>query len=88
MVDPFRVAFMTASTIKLHGFKLGHLVLKNNNIAIDTITKKGCLKSQSPIVVPADVGMPVIVWYNPAGVDSTGRVFFFLYFFKKFNLGE
>jgi murein L,D-transpeptidase YcbB/YkuD len=29
--------------------ELGHLVLINNNIAIDTLTEKGCLKNQSPI---------------------------------------
>jgi murein L,D-transpeptidase YcbB/YkuD len=68
--------------------ELGHLVLKNNNIAIDTITEKGCLKNQSPITVPADVKMPVIVWYNPAGVDSTGRVLFFEDVYKKFNWGN
>ncbi|HEY9342512.1 MAG TPA: L,D-transpeptidase family protein, partial [Hanamia sp.] len=65
--------------------ELGHLVLKNNNIAIDTITEKGCLKSQSPIVVSADVKMPVIVWYNPVGMDSTGHVAFFEDVYKKFN---
>lgn len=65
--------------------ELGHLVLKNNNIAIDTLTEKGCLKSQSPVVVPADVKMPVIVWYNPSGVDSTGGTLFFEDVYKKFN---
>lgn len=68
--------------------ELGHLVLKNKKVAIDTITEKGCLKDQSPIVVPADVKMPVIVWYNPAGVDSTGRVLFFEDVYKKFNWGK
>ena len=46
---------------------LGHLVLKNNQIAIDTLEQKGCLRNQAPIIVPADVPMPVLVWYNPAG---------------------
>lgn len=68
--------------------ELGHLVLKNNNIAIDTLTEKGCLKNQSPIIVCADVKMPVIVWYNPAGVDSTGHVLFFEDVYKKFNWGK
>ena len=65
--------------------ELGHLVLKNNNIAIDTISEKGCLKNQSPIIVPADVKMPVIVWYNPAGIDSAGHILFFEDVYKKFN---
>jgi L,D-transpeptidase YcbB len=68
--------------------ELGHLVLKNNQVAIDTLTEKGCLKNQSPITVPADVKMPVIVWYNPAGVDSSGRVLFFEDVYKKFNWGN
>lgn len=65
--------------------ELGHLLLKNNQIAIDTISEKGCLKNQSPIIVPAEVKMPVIVWYNPAGVDSSGHVLFFEDVYKKFN---
>lgn len=68
--------------------ELGHLVLQNNPIAIDTITEKGCLKSQSPVVIPADVKMPVIAWYNPAGVDSTGSILFFEDVYKKFNWGK
>lgn len=65
--------------------ELGHLILKNNQVAIDTLTEKGCLKNQSPITIPADVKMPVIVWYNPAGVDSTGQVLYFEDVYKKFN---
>ena len=68
--------------------ELGHLVLKYNEIAIDTLTEKGCLKNQSPIIVPADVKMPVVVWYNPAGVDSSGRVLYFEDVYKKFNWGK
>jgi murein L,D-transpeptidase YcbB/YkuD len=65
--------------------ELGHLVLKNNAIAIDTLEQKGCLRNQSPITVKADDPMPVIVWYNPAGVDSTGRVLFYEDVYKKFD---
>jgi murein L,D-transpeptidase YcbB/YkuD len=65
--------------------ELGHLILKNNQVAIDTLTEKGCLKNQSPVTVAADVKMPVIVWYNPAGVDSSGRILFFEDVYKKFN---
>ncbi|MGN6266705.1 MAG: L,D-transpeptidase family protein [Ginsengibacter sp.] len=68
--------------------ELGHLVLKNNQVAIDTLTEKGCLKNQSPIIVPADVKMPIVVWYNPAGIDSSGRVLFFEDVYKKFNWGK
>lgn len=65
--------------------ELGHLVLKNNHVAIDTLTEKGCLKNQSPVTVVADAKMPVIVWYTPAGVDSSGRILFFEDVYKKFN---
>jgi L,D-transpeptidase YcbB len=64
---------------------LGHLVLKNNAIAIDSLEQKGCLRNQSPITVPADEQMPVIVWYNPAGIDSTGRVIFYEDVYNKFT---
>ncbi len=65
--------------------EMGHLILKNNHIAIDTLEQKGCLRNQSPITVHADEHMPVIIWYNPAGIDSTGRVLFYEDIYKKFN---
>jgi murein L,D-transpeptidase YcbB/YkuD len=64
--------------------ELGHMVLKNNCIAIDTLTEKGCIYNQAPVVVKADVKMPVVVWYNPAGTDSTGRVLFYEDVYKRF----
>ncbi|MBL0146247.1 MAG: L,D-transpeptidase family protein [Chitinophagaceae bacterium] len=64
---------------------IGHLVLKNNNIAIDTLEQKGCLRNQSPIFVKADVQMPVIVWYNPVGIDAEKRVIFYEDIYGKFN---
>lgn len=65
--------------------ELGHLLLKNNLIAIDTLEQKGCLRNQSPVAVPVDDKFPVIVWYNPAGVDSSGRVLFFEDVYNKFK---
>jgi murein L,D-transpeptidase YcbB/YkuD len=64
--------------------ELGHLVLKNNSIAIDTLEQKGCLRNQSPVTVHADENMPVIVWYNPVDIDSTGRIIFYEDVYKKF----
>ena len=52
---------------------------------IDTLTQKGCLRNQAPITVHADVHMPVIVWYNPSGIDSTGRVLYFKEVYGKFD---
>lgn len=65
--------------------ELGHLVLKNNAIAIDTIEEKGCLRNQSPIVVKADQKLPVIVWYNPAGTNKAGELVIFRDIYKRFN---
>jgi murein L,D-transpeptidase YcbB/YkuD len=65
--------------------QLGHLILKNNRIAIDTLEQKGCLRNQSPINVHADVHMPVVVWYNPVGIDSAGRVLFYEDVYGKFK---
>lgn len=65
--------------------ELGHLVVKNNMIAIDTLSQKGCLKNQAPITVHADVHMPVLVWYNPVGIDDAGRVLFFEDVYGKFE---
>jgi L,D-transpeptidase YcbB len=65
--------------------ELGHLILKNNFIAIDTLEQKGCLRNQAPITVHADVHMPVLVWYNPVGIDDTGRVLFFEDVYGKFE---
>ena len=65
--------------------EIGHLVLKNNPLAIDTLEQKGCLRNQSPIRVPADEQIPIIVWYNPVGIDSTGRLVFYEDVYGKFN---
>lgn len=67
---------------------LGHLILPNNKISIDTLTEKGCLKSQAPVIVPAEIRMPVIVWYNPVGSDTAGNVIFYEDIYKKFNWGK
>lgn len=65
--------------------ELGHLILKNNRMAIDTLTEKGCLMKQSPVIVPADEKMPVIVWYNPVGTDNSGRVIYYKDIYRKFS---
>jgi L,D-transpeptidase YcbB len=89
---PVRSMFMLGKRFFSHGcmrmekpIELGHLLLKNNLVAIDTLEDKGCLVNQAPVAVPADVHMPVIVWYNPAGMDSTGRVIFYEDIYHKFE---
>jgi murein L,D-transpeptidase YcbB/YkuD len=89
---PHKGAFFLNKRFFSHGclrmenpMAVGHLVLKNNAIAIDTLEQKGCLRNQAPIAVPSDEQMPVVVWYNPAGVDSTGRVLYFEDVYRKFG---
>ena len=65
--------------------EIGHLVLSNNPQAIDTLEQKGCLRNQSPIKVSADEKLPVIVWYNPVGIESTGHLVFYEDIYEKFN---
>lgn len=65
--------------------ELGRLILRQNAIAIDTLTEKGCLKNQSPVIVPAVVKMPVIVWYNPVGTDEMGLVTHYQDIYHKFE---
>jgi L,D-transpeptidase YcbB len=89
---PKKSLFATNERFYSHGcmrmekpMELGHLVLKNNPKAIDTLEQKGCLRNQSPIYVKADVQMPVVVWYNPAGIGNTGRLVFYRDVYGKFD---
>ncbi len=78
--------FFSHGCIRLENpMELGHLILKNNPIAIDTLEQKGCLRNQQPVIVPVQESMPVIVWYNMIGIDSTDRVIFFEDIYKKLN---
>lgn len=81
---PVKIVFASNRRFFSHGcmrmekpMELGRMILKDNAIAIDTLEQKGCLLNQSPISVPAKDRMPVIVWYNTVGTDSTGHVIFF-----------
>lgn len=66
-------------------FELGRMILQENSIAIDTLTAKGCLTNQSPVTVKALHKMALVVWYNPAVIDSSGRVLFYEDVYKKFK---
>jgi len=89
---PNKLLFMTKRRYYSHGcmrmekpLELGHFILGDNRIAIDTLEEKGCLKNQSPIIVPAANKLPVIVWYNPADINAEGRIIFYEDIYKKFN---
>lgn len=89
---PLKNYFMLNKRYFSHGcmrmekpIELAHMILPNNSIAIDTLTQKGCLLNQSPIIVPADRKTSLVVWYNPVGIDSNGRILFFEDIYEKFN---
>jgi murein L,D-transpeptidase YcbB/YkuD len=65
--------------------EVGHYVLKDNSIAIDTLTEKGCLKNQAPITVGAAEEIPVFVLYQTAWFDSEGKVRFYKDIYEKFS---
>lgn len=63
--------------------ELARLVLGDNAIVIDTLCET-CLLDQKPTMVPVKESLPVIVWYNPAGLDEAGRLVYYEDIYKKF----
>ena len=89
---PLKFAFGLDRRFLSHGcmrvekpMELGHLLLRGNAIAIDTLTQKGCLRNQSPTSVPLPQPVPVLVWYNPAGIDEAGRLQFYPDVYNRFK---
>ncbi|MBS1741910.1 MAG: L,D-transpeptidase family protein [Bacteroidetes bacterium] len=89
---PTKISFSLNKRYFSHGcmrmekpMELGRRLLDGNTIAIDTLEQKGCLLHQSPVIVPAIVKMPVIVWYNPAGTNDRNQVVFYEDIYEKFN---
>lgn len=66
-------------------FELGHLLLKDNSIAIDTLEEKGCLLNQAPVIVKVREKIPVLVWYNTVAVDAAGRLVFHEDVYERFR---
>jgi L,D-transpeptidase YcbB len=64
--------------------EVANYILKDNAIAIDTITQKGCIKNQAPIIVPATEAVPVFVLYNTAWINETGSISFYDDVYNKF----
>ncbi len=56
--------------------EIGHYILKNNSIAIDTLSQKGCILNQEPLIVPATEQIPVFVLYHTAWIDSNSVISF------------
>jgi murein L,D-transpeptidase YcbB/YkuD len=64
---------------------IGHLLLKDNLIAIDTVEQKKCLLNQAPIIVPVTEKLPVLVWYNIVSVNTAGKLVFYEDVYEKFK---
>lgn len=65
--------------------EVGHYILGDNTMAIDTLTQKGCLYIQLPITVPATETIPVFVLYHTAWTDSAAIVRFYPDIYGKFS---
>lgn len=57
--------------------ELAHLLLGSNRIAIDTLTAKGCINHQSPIVLNVEERLPVVIMYSTAWYNKNGEVRFY-----------
>ena len=57
--------------------ELGRYIMRDNTLALDTLSEKGCLKNQAPVTVPATEKIPVFVLYQTAWVDGNGTVRFY-----------
>ena len=56
---------------------LAHLLLGRNRMAIDTLTAKGCVYQQSPIIVPVEKALPVMIFYSTVWYNKQGEIRFY-----------
>lgn len=63
--------------------ELAHLVLGDNRMAIDTLTEKGCLEHQSPLVVPVKRGLPLIILYSTVWYTKSAGLKFYEDIYRK-----
>lgn len=87
---PFKIFFGMNNRYFSHGcmrvekiVPLAHVVLAGNSIAIDTITSKGNLLHQQPVIIPATTNIPLLVLYNTAWVDTASHVRFYPDVYRK-----
>ncbi len=88
---PSAALFGTKKRFYSHGcmrmekpFELGHLLLKDNSVAIDTLEEKGCVLNQVPVMVTVKEKIPVLVWYNPVALNAAGRLVFYEDIYERF----
>ena len=87
---PSKMLFASARRFYSHGcmrvekpVDLAHLVLGQNRMAIDTLTEKGCLEHQSPVVVAVSKPLPVIVLYSTVWYDEQDSIVFYDDIYKR-----
>jgi len=64
--------------------EIAHYILKDDPLAIDTLTAKGCLKNQAPVIVPASESIPVLVLYHSAWPGPDAGIKFYEDIYDKF----
>lgn len=57
--------------------ELGRILLAQDKKALDTLTEKGCLLHQEPLVFKANVQPVLMVSYQTAWFDNTGSIVFY-----------
>ncbi|HTL10003.1 MAG TPA: L,D-transpeptidase family protein [Chitinophagaceae bacterium] len=62
---------------------LARLLLKDRQAIMDSIIQRGCVKDQQPVVLPAEVTMPLFVVYNTAWTDAGLQVKFYYNVYNK-----
>ncbi|RYF87522.1 MAG: hypothetical protein EON98_00115 [Chitinophagaceae bacterium] len=81
---PVKMFFASARRFYSHGCmrvekpgELAHYILGNNRVAYDTLTAKGCIYQQSPIVVQPEKKLPVIILYSTVWYNTKGEIRFY-----------
>ncbi len=87
---PWKILFSLNNRYFSHGCmrlekakELGHYLLNDNAIAIDTLDETNCLKNKEPVTVKAEKPIPIFVVYQTAWADSSGRLQFYRDPYKK-----
>ncbi|WP_121355557.1 L,D-transpeptidase family protein [Flavisolibacter nicotianae] len=65
--------------------ELARYLLGFNRIAIDTLTAKGCLEHQSPLPVPVQKRLPLVVLYSTVWYTANGDLRFYEDVYGKLN---
>lgn len=89
---PNKFAFALGRRFLSHGcmrmekpFDMARLLLPENHMALDTLDEKGNLRNKAPVFVKADIAIPLVVWYTPAGTDINGKLVYYEDIYNEFR---